>query len=186
MSVQILLYNLFLWLYGLAIRVVALFDEKAARWIAGRKNLYKELEAQLQTKEKRIWFHCASVGEFEQARPLIERLRSCHPSFKIVLTFFSPSGYELRKDYPGADYVFYLPMDGRRRAARFVRLVNPSVAVFVKYEFWYHYLRTLKQSKIPVILVAAAFRPSQPFFQWYGGFFRRMLGFFNHLFVHDK
>ncbi len=136
--------------------------------------------------ERRIWIHCASLGEFEQGRPLIEAFKKQHPEYKIVLTFFSPSGYEVRKDYDQADYVLYLPMDSRKNAKRFLEIINPSLAIFVKYEFWYHYLNTLKQKQTPTILVAAAFRKEQAFFKWYGGLFRKILNCYNYIFVQDK
>ena len=152
----------------------------------GRTNLFQKIEGSLNQGEQRIWFHCSSLGEFEQGRPLIETLKKQHPHYKIVLTFFSPSGYEIRKDYEQADYVFYLPMDGAGNATRFIELIQPSMAVFVKYEFWYHYLHTLEKKNIPAILVSAAFREGQPFFRWYGSLFKKMLRCFDYLFVQDQ
>jgi 3-deoxy-D-manno-octulosonic-acid transferase len=181
-----ILYNLFLLFYGFAIRIASLFKEKASHWLNGRKNIWQRLEASLPKNEERIWFHCSSVGEFEQARPLIEAIKLRSPDKKIFLTFFSPSGYEMRKNYEHADYVFYLPLDGKRTAKKFVDLVNPCLAVFVKYEFWYYYLTALKQKEVSTILISAAFRSSQPFFKWYGGFHKKMLHCFTHLFVHDE
>lgn len=165
---------------------MSLFKEKAKQWVNGRKGIWKLLNQTLNKEEKRIWFHCASVGEFEQARPLIEAIKSRNTNQKILLTFFSPSGYELRKNYEHADYVFYLPLDGKKNAKRFVELVNPSLAIFVKYEFWYYYLTTLHNQNIPTILIAATFRPSQPFFKWYGGLHKKMLRCFTHIFLHDE
>lgn len=127
--------------------------------------------------------HCASLGEFEQGRPVLEGLKNEFPHYKIVLTFFSPSGYEIRKNYAGADWIFYLPMDGKRNAERFVQLVNPSLVIWVKYEYWFHYLTTLKKRSIPVLLVSGIFRESQPFFKWYGGMWKKILDSFEHLFV---
>lgn len=167
------------------IRLAAKNGNKAGKWLQGRKDVFKVMEGTLRQHEKRIWVHCASLGEFEQARPIIEKLKSQRPEYSIVLTFFSPSGYEVRKDYDQADYVFYLPMDSARNASRFLELVQPVAAVWVKYEFWYYYLQTLHQRAIPTILVSAAFRPSQPFFRWYGGLFRKMLGCYTHIFVQD-
>lgn len=184
---QLLLYNIFLLLYRIGVCVASLFDEKPKLWLRGRRGLLDKIAADLQGKdEKRIWVHCSSLGEFEQGRPLIEAIREQYPSYKIVLTFFSPSGYEIRKDYAGADYVYYLPMDGRHNARRFVEIVNPVLAVFVKYEFWYHYLTQLKKAEVPTILVSAAFRKSQPFFKPQGGLFRKMLRCFDYLFVQDE
>jgi 3-deoxy-D-manno-octulosonic-acid transferase len=136
--------------------------------------------------EKRIWVHCSSLGEFEQGRPLIESLKEKYPHYKIVISFFSPSGYEVRKDYAYADYVCYLPMDGKKNAAQFIELVNPALAVFVKYEFWYYYLEELHLRKIPTIIIAAAFRKGQAFFEWYGKLFRSLLDCFSWIFVQDE
>ena len=133
-----------------------------------------------------LWVHCASVGEFEQARPVIERYRERNPSDKIVVTFFSPSGYELRKNYPLADKVFYLPMDTASNARRFIDAVKPTAAIFIKYEFWRNYLKILKQKEVPVYLVSGIFRTDQRFFKWWGGSFRRVLTAFTHFFVQDE
>ena len=179
---QLFFYNIFLLLYGIAIHIVSLFNKKARQWIDGRKDVIQKIKTTLPHHEERIWIHCASVGEFEQARPLIEKLRIENPKFKIVLTFFSPSGYELRKNYEDADYVFYLPLDGRKRAAKFLQIVNPSLAVFVKYEFWYYYICHLERRNIPLVLISGAFREEQPFFKWYGGLFRKMLHKFSFFF----
>lgn len=186
MCVQLALYNLFLFLYLAAIHIVSLFDEKAKKWLAGRADIISKIRASMQGEEQRIWIHCASVGEFEQARPLIEALKKEHPDYKIVLTFFSPSGYELRKNYELADYVFYLPMDGASRSRKFLDAVKPQLAVFVKYEFWYHYIFSLEQANIPVVLVCGAFRQEQIFFKWYGGLFRKILGKFSFFFLQDE
>jgi 3-deoxy-D-manno-octulosonic-acid transferase len=182
---MLLLYNLSLGLYVGAIKVYSLFNDKAGKWLAGRKNWEPAFAARLQPGEKRIWVHCASVGEFEQAKPVIEAIKKQYPQFKIVLTFFSPSGYEACKASPLADYVFYLPMDGKHNAGAFVSLVAPVLAVFVKYEFWYHYLACLLVQGVPAILVSGAFRPQQPFFKAYGGLFRDMLACFHYFFLQD-
>ena len=185
--VQVFLYNIFLVLYALGIRVASLFNEKARKWLRGRKGIFGQMANALQRKdEKRIWVHCASLGEFEQGRPVIEAIKAQYPGYRIVLTFFSPSGYEIRKDYDGADYVFYLPMDGAGNAKQFIELVNPSLAIFVKYEFWYHYLHQLKKQGVPTVLISAAFRSSQPFFKRYGGLFREILKSFAYIFVQDE
>ena len=133
-----------------------------------------------------VWFHCASLGEFEQGRPLIEGLRRQQPGICLVLTFFSPSGLEVSRGYAFADHVFYLPMDGPRNARRFVEAVRPRLAVFIKYEFWHYYLAELRQRRIPTLLASAVFRPDQPFFRWYGGFWRRMLSAYTAIFVQDE
>ena len=185
---SLFLYNLFLKLYHAGIRLWAVRNKKARTWLQGRKDIFRHIEATLGgKKEKRVWIHCASLGEYEQGRPVIEALRQSPKTaeLKIVLSFFSPSGYEITKNHSPADYVFYLPMDGRENAERLVRLVDPAWVLFVKYEFWYHYLHTLYREGIPVFLISAAFRPSQPFFAWYGGLFRKMLGFYRHIFLQD-
>lgn len=180
------LYNIFLALYSFGIRVYALFNGKAAKWVAGRKDWERKLQTALKPGEKRIWIHCSSLGEFEQGRPLIEALKKKYPGYKIVLTFFSPSGYEACGNYRQTDYIFYLPMDGKANARAFIAAIQPSLAIFVKYEFWYYYLYQLHEQKIPTIIVSAAFRKEQVFFKWYGDFFRRMLSYFDFIFVQDE
>ncbi len=130
--------------------------------------------------------HCASVGEFEQGRPLLESIKKNYPNTKLLLTFFSPSGYEMQKNYKGVDKVMYLPFDGRKNARQFIEFVKPALAIFIKYEFWYFYLTTLKKHNIPTLLVSGLFRPSQPFFKWWGNFHRKMLHSFSFFFVQDK
>src|SRR5205814_2124717 len=122
-----------------------------------------------------VWLHCSSLGEFEQGRPVLEKIRKTYPSHKVLLTFFSPSGYEVKKEYPGADYTFYLPADSKKNARRFIQLVNPQLVLWVKYDYWYFILAELKQKSIPVILISGAFRKDQPFFKWYGRLHRYML-----------
>lgn len=186
-SLMTLLYNFFIFLFQLSIRIASLFgNAKARNWLEGRKNIFRQIEQTLIPGEERIWFHCASLGEFEQGRPVIEKLKMLHADCKIVLTFFSPSGYEVRKNYKGADYVFYLPLDTRSNAEKFISLINPSEVFFVKYEFWFHYLNRLHQLHIPVYLVSAIFRPQQVFFKWYGGFFLKMLKTITHFFLQDE
>lgn len=182
---MIILYRLFLWLYRFAIHVASLFNGKAKLWIDGRSGLLEKLEQTLPAGELRLWMHCASLGEFEQGRPVLEALRQQYPHYKIVLTFFSPSGYEIRKSYEGADYIFYLPMDGPDHARRFVAAVQPKLVLFVKYEFWHYYLQELEAQQISTMLISAAFRKDQAFFKWYGGFFRNMLCCFTHILVQD-
>ncbi|MDB5191178.1 MAG: Three-deoxy-D-manno-octulosonic-acid transferase protein [Segetibacter sp.] len=173
-----LLYNIFLSLYLLAIRIVAPFNGKAKLWLNGRKNVFQQLGNWVGESDKIIWVHCSSLGEFEQGRPLIEKLKEEYPAYQILLTFFSPSGYEVRKNYE-VDYVFYLPMDGKQNAKRWFDLVNPSLIFFVKYEYWYYYLKEAKMRNVPLLLVSGIFRKDQPFFKWYGGVYREMLSFFN-------
>ncbi len=186
---MILLYRLFLLFYALAVRIAALWKPKARAWIAGRRGQWQRLLAGVPPREagrKRIWIHCASLGEFEQGRPVIEAARKERPDAVIVLSFFSPSGYEIRKGYGLADFVCYLPMDGAGNARRFIDIVDPDVALFVKYEFWHYYLKTLDRRGIPAILVSGAFRDSQPFFKSWGGFFRTILSRFSVLTVQDE
>ncbi len=182
---SLLLYNLSLRVYRLGIGLSARSNEKAKQWVAGRRDWRAHIAQRLQPGENRIWIHCSSLGEFEQGRPLIELLRQQYPGYKIVLTFFSPSGYEPRKSYDGADYIFYLPMDSAANARDFIGAIQPALAIFVKYEFWYYYLRELKRRHTAILLVSAAFRSSQPFFQWHGSLFRDMLRCFTHLHVQD-
>ena len=180
-----ILYRIFLWLFRLGIGINALYNRKTKLWIAGRKNWRQKISDKLGANEKRLWIHCSSLGEFEQGRPLIESIKKQYPNYKIVLTFFSPSGFEHCKKYTTADYIFYLPMDGKRAAKDFVALINPSLVMFVKYEFWHYYLSEVCKRNIPLLLVSAAFRPAQAFFRWHGGFFRSMLGCFTQIHVQD-
>lgn len=152
----------------------------------GRKNILKTIRTSVPNDSKNIWVHCASLGEFEQGRPLIEKLKDKYPGYKILLTFFSPSGYEVRKNYTGADWVFYLPMDSAKNARLFLDIVNPQLVIFVKYEFWYYYLKKIKYRNIPLILVSALFWKEMSFFKWYGAIQRKMLLRFDHLFVQNK
>lgn len=180
------LYNTLIRGYFSAIKVAAPFHPKARKLQLGHRNLLSHIEGQLQ-KEKapKVWFHCASLGEFEQGRPVMEAFKKEYPHFSIVLTFFSPSGYEIRKNYPGADYIFYLPFDTPSNARRFTAALKPALAFFVKYEFWYNYLYSLHQHETPIFLISGIFRPNQLFFKKYGGFYRQMLSFFQHLFVQN-
>jgi 3-deoxy-D-manno-octulosonic-acid transferase len=179
-------YNIFLVLFKAGIRITALFSAKAKSWVAGRRNIFEKLQNAIKGNDKVIWMHCASLGEFEQGRPLLEKLRSQYPGYKLLLTFFSPSGYEIRKDFDGADWVFYLPMDGVANAKRFLRLVSPSLVIFVKYEFWYYYLNEIKRRNIPLLLVSALFRADSGYFKWHNGLQRKMLFFFQHVFVQTE
>lgn len=181
------IYDLSVRSYQALLHLAAPFHGKAARWVAGRKNLLGKIGREMAGKPgPAIWFHCASLGEFEQGRPLMEALRAEYPRHRLVLTFFSPSGYEIRQNYGGAHHVFYLPPDSAGNARRFLDLVQPELAVFVKYEFWYHYLKELRQRQIPAISVSAIFRPDQLFFKPYGGFYRGMLRLLTHLFTQNQ
>jgi 3-deoxy-D-manno-octulosonic-acid transferase len=147
----------------------------------------KQAQQQLSSDSRsKIWMHCASLGEFEQGRPVMEALKEQHPAYSIVLTFFSPSGYEVKKNFEGADHVFYLPLDSRRNARRFIALLQPVCVLFVKYEFWYHYLHELYRQQIPAVLFSAIFQERHPFFKWYGGLHRKMLGFYRQIFVQNE
>lgn len=181
-----LLYNLSIYLYLMTIRFAALFNKKAAFWVNGRNGIWKKLEKSLKGKKKIAWFHAASLGEFEQGRPVIEAFKSKYTDYSILLTFFSPSGYEIRKNYTGVDSVFYLPMDTPGNAKQFISIVQPKIVVFIKYEFWFNYISLLHKNKIPVYIISAIFRPNQHFFKWYGGWFRKQLRSFEGFFVQDE
>ncbi|MDQ2179681.1 3-deoxy-D-manno-octulosonic acid transferase [Marinifilum sp. D714] len=183
---MVFFYNLSIRLYVLLIRIAAFFNPKAKQWVVGRKNVFTKLQKAIHGEEDIIWFHSASLGEFEQGRPVIESFKEKYPNSKILLTFFSPSGYEVRKNYEGADYIFYLPPDFARNAKRFMDIVNPKMAFFIKYEFWHHYLKELKRRNVPTYIFSTIFRPDQLFFKGYGGFHRRMLSAFTHLFVQNQ
>jgi 3-deoxy-D-manno-octulosonic-acid transferase len=179
-------YNIFLLLYAAGIRIASLWNPKARKWLEGRKDIFAVInKKQTTNNEKLVWMHCASLGEFEQGRPVLESLKEQDPNLKIVLTFFSPSGYEVIKDYKGADYIFYLPMDNIFSARIFIDAINPALVLWVKYEYWFYYLQELKKRNIPVLLVAGIFRDNQPFFKWYGGIWKMMLENFNHFFVQN-
>ncbi len=184
-----LLYNIGMLLYWLAIHIAAPFHGKAAKWVKGRRELFSQLEQVLSKRGNRplAWFHCASLGEFEQGRPVIEALRVQHPEYFILVTFFSPSGYDVRKNYNGADHVCYMPVDLPRTAKRFVNMVNPTIAIFVKYEFWYNHLNALKQAGAKTYVISAIFRENQAFFdRLFGALFVQMLHFCEHIFVQNK
>jgi len=185
-SLTVFFYNIFLLLYKAGIGISSLFNPKAKKWLHGRKNIFQKLEAVIPQDQKIIWVHCSSLGEFEQGRPIIERLGAQGTGQKILLTFFSPSGYEVQKDYKGADWVFYLPMDGAINAKRFLDIVNPSLVIFIKYDYWFYYLKKIKYRRIPLILVSALFQKNSVFFRWYGFFQRKMLSRFDHLFVQNE
>jgi 3-deoxy-D-manno-octulosonic-acid transferase len=184
-ALTLILYKFFLFLYRLAAGVFSLFNAKAEKWVNGRKDWEEKIKATLRPGEKRIWVHCSSMGEFEQARPLVEALKEQFPVYKIVVTFFSPSGYEACRKNSSIDYIFYLPHDTKRNAERFVEIIDPAIVLFIKYEFWYYYLQQLNKRQIPVLLVSGAFRKGQVFFKWYGGLFRKMLDCFTFFFLQD-
>ncbi len=183
---MILLYNLFVFLGRQLARVAALFDAKTRLLVKGHQHDLKKIrEAFTTNKSPVIWIHCASLGEFEQGRPVLEALRKLYPSCKILLTFFSPSGYEVRKKYNQADWVFYLPWDTARNASQFIEAAKPVLSIFVKYEFWYHYSLELKKRNLPLISISTIFRKDQVFFKPYGNFYRGILEKFTHFFVQN-
>lgn len=184
-----IIYQVAIHIIAFLIRFVALFNHKLKLGADGRKGLIAKLEGSFREKvagRPVAWFHAASLGEFEQGRPVIEAYREAYPGHFILLTFFSPSGYEIRKNYTGADYICYLPIDTPGNARAFVRAVNPRVAFFIKYEFWFNYLRELRRNGSYILSFSSIFRPEQIFFKSYGGFFRDMLGYFDHLFVQNQ
>lgn len=181
-----LLYNTAISLYGAAAQLVSLRSRKVRKMLQGQHRTPEMLRRKLAGKPGAVWFHASSLGEFEQGRPMIERLRREHPEVPILLSFFSPSGFEVRKNYPYVDAVVYLPFDTPRRVRKFLDLVRPSMAIFIKYEFWGNYLEELHKRGIPTYLISSIFRPGQRFFRKGGGLFRRMLGCFTHLYVQDE
>ena len=181
-----MIYNLAMYILELGIKLAALFSDKPAKMVKGHREVFDLLKSKIDRNARYIWFHAASLGEFEQGRPLIERIRKEYPQYKILQTFFSPSGYEVRKNYDGADIVCYLPIDTPSNVKKFVDLVNPCMVFFVKYEFWQNYLNTLYKKGIPVYSVSSIFRPGQIFFRWYGKSYQRVLKTFAHLFVQNE
>ena len=169
----------------IGVAIASLFNKKVKKMWTGERQAVKVLKEKVDPEARYIWFHAASLGEFEQGRPLIEHLRETHPEYKILLTFFSPSGYEVRKNYEGADIICYLPLDTIRNARRFLRAVKPEMAFFIKYEFWYNYLHILQHRGVPTYSVSSIFRPDQIFFQWYGRQYGRVLKCFTHFFVQN-
>ncbi len=180
------IYTAFVYGTMFFIKIAALFNSKLQLFVSGRKNVFTTLKTKIKSSDVVVWIHAASLGEFEQGRPLIEEIKAKHPQVKIMLTFFSPSGYEVRKNYELADVVCYLPMDTMFNANKFIKLVNPSMAIFIKYEFWPNYLTTLQSNKIPTFLVSGIFSQNQAFFKPYGFWIRKKLTTFTHFFVQDK
>ena len=180
------LYNLGIFGYYLLVRIVSLRNGKARKWLEGRKDIFIRLRETIQPGEPILWFHASSLGEFEQGRPVIEAIRARWPEYKILLTFFSPSGYELRKSYPYADYIFYLPLDTKKNAIRFIEIVRPTKVFFIKYEFWYHFLTQLKEEGIPTYIFSALFRPSQIFFKPWGKWYLKAIRTYEHIFVQNQ
>ncbi|MFN8890039.1 MAG: 3-deoxy-D-manno-octulosonic acid transferase, partial [Cyclobacteriaceae bacterium] len=179
-------YNFSIHLLAGIYTIVSLLNAKAKLFVSGRKNLFTRLAASFRSVPSPvIWVHCASLGEFEQGRPIIEALRTQFPKHKILLTFFSPSGYENKKDYTQADFIFYLPWDTPTNAKRFIEITKPVLAIFIKYEFWYNYSQALKNRSIPLISASCILRPEQAFFKWYGSVFRKTLYNFHYFFTQN-
>lgn len=188
--VTTILYNVFIRLYLLSIRLVSLWNNKARLWLAGRENFFPGLEAKLsqlpKDKRPRVWMHASSLGEFEQGRPLIEDIRKKYPDSFIIITFFSPSGYEIRKNYKGADLILYLPIDTPSNAKRFIDIIQPELVLWIRYEFWLHYLEELKKRNIPLLLISANLRKKGIFTNLYNQYTKRIFNTFTHLFVQTK
>jgi len=181
-----MLYNIAIHIYAFLVHLAAPFSRKPRKMIRGHWVVYELLRQQMEKNARYIWFHAASLGEFEQGRPLIEKIRARYPEYKILLTFFSPSGYEVRKNYQGADIVCYLPFDKPRNVNKFLDIVHPCMAFFIKYEFWTNYLNELKKRRIPIYSVSSIFRKDQVFFKWYGNSYRKVLKNFDQLFVQNE
>ena len=187
---SIISYHVFLWLYKMGVRLISPWNRKARLWLEGRRGQFEKMALELagsaEKTGKIIWVHCSSLGEFEQGRPVFEGLRNRYPGCRVFLTFFSPSGYTAKKDYAGADHVYYLPLDSPGNARRFIDLIRPDLVLWIKYDYWYYFLVELRRRKIPLLLISGVFRPDQPFFRWYGRLHRYMLECFTHLFVQTE
>jgi len=181
-----IIYNISVGIYLCIIYIASVFNKKAKQWIAGRKGIWLQIEEKVKNDKPLAWFHSSSLGEFEQGRPVIEAFRKKYPTYRILLTFFSPSGFEIRKNYEGADYVFYLPADFHANVNKFLQLTKPTVAFFVKYDYWFNYIRVLKKLNIPLYIISASFRPNHYFFKWYGKWFAKQLSKITHFFVQQE
>ncbi len=180
-------YSIFLWLYRVAIGFSSVWNQKARKWINGRKNILEKIKLGVRDPRSGIvWVHCSSLGEFEQGKPVMEKIKGQYPNHKLLITFFSPSGYEIKKNYTGADYVFYLPMDSQKNAREFLDIVNPTLVVFIKYDYWYYYLSEIKGRGINCLLVSAVCREDQAFVKWYGSMHRKMLNCVTQIFVQNE
>jgi 3-deoxy-D-manno-octulosonic-acid transferase len=183
---MLLLYRFSLSIFYILMKFASLWHPKAKLWVSGRKHWEEKLRRKLGNIQSSVWFHFASLGEFEQGRPVMEALKKAEPETNIIISFFSPSGYEIRKNYPLAKAVCYLPLDSPRNAQKFIELIKPKYAVFTKYEYWFYFFKTLHQQHIPLYLVSAIFRQNQVFFKWYGGFYRQMLDYISYFFVQNE
>jgi len=181
-----LIYSIGIYIASFVIKLLALFNVKLKHGVLGRKNTFKILENYINKDDKTFWFHCASLGEYEQGLPVFEALKAKHPNYKVVLTFFSPSGYEVRKNTKIADFVTYLPLDTKTNAKRFLDLINPDYIIFVKYEIWPNFLLEIKKRQLKAILISAVFRKNQSFFKWYGGWFKKQLKNIKWFFVQNE
>lgn len=180
------MYNIIILIYLVGVAIASLFSKKVKMMWQGERKAIRTVREKMDPDAKYVWFHAASLGEFEQGRPIMERFRKERPEYKILLTFFSPSGYEVRKNYEGADIICYLPLDTPRNARRFLRTIRPEMAFFIKYEFWYNYLHILRHRNIPVYSVSSIFRPDQIFFRWYGRQYGKVLKCFTRFFVQNE
>jgi 3-deoxy-D-manno-octulosonic-acid transferase len=183
---MLFLYNLFVVFASQALKLIAIFNPKIKLFVEGRKVVFPTLEQKIKPSDKTIWFHAASLGEYEQGLPVIEKIKEKFPTHKIVITFFSPSGYEVRKNNTVADVTVYLPLDTKKNAKQFLTLVHPELVFFIKYEYWLNYLSELKELNTPTYLISGIFRENQMFFQWYGGFYRKALDTFTYFFVQNE
>ncbi|MBO9586841.1 MAG: 3-deoxy-D-manno-octulosonic acid transferase [Flavobacterium sp.] len=183
---MLFLYNLAIHIAGFFLRIIALFSPKIKLFVEGRKSVFNTLQEKIKPLDKTIWFHSASLGEYEQGLPVIEKIKEKYPSHKIIVTFFSPSGYEVRKNNTVADVTIYLPLDTKSNAKKFIQLVHPEQAFFIKYEFWLNYLKELENHQIPTYLISGIFRDNQMFFKWYGGFYRKALNAFTYFFLQNE
>jgi len=183
---MLLLYRFGLSIFYILMKFASLWHPKAKLWVNGRQNWEKELRKKVGKIESSVWFHFASLGEFEQGRPVLEALKKAEPETNIIISFFSPSGYEIHKNYPLALAVCYLPLDTTNNATTFIEIIKPKYAVFTKYEYWFYFFRTLHQKHIPLYLISGIFRKNQAFFKFYGGFYRQMLSFITYFFVQNE
>ncbi|NLN32050.1 MAG: 3-deoxy-D-manno-octulosonic acid transferase [Flavobacteriaceae bacterium] len=180
------LYTFFIQMYGFAVSIAAHFNPKANLWISGRKNWKNKMKQAISPDDKVIWVHCSSLGEFEQGRPVMEKIKKEFPHHKLAVSFFSPSGYEVRKDYQGADYIFYLPLDTPKNAKQLIKILHPEVLILVKYEYWYNLLKRLQKKDIPVIVISAVIKEDILFFRPFGSWFRKIIAGIEHFFVQDN
>lgn len=181
-----IIYNLFVHIYGFLISFVSQFNPKAKLWIEGRRNWESQMKSVVSASDRVIWIHCSSLGEFEQGLPVMKKIKSNYPKHKLAISFFSPSGFEVRKEYKGADYIFYLPLDTKENAKKIIQILHPELLILVKYEYWYNLLNQLNKAKIPIVLISAVIKEKDLFFRSWAGWFRRTIEKFDHFFVQDQ